>query len=766
MVLPPRKLEDKTRGIQLKTPEFSFTEPKKEIVCTGIGGHEELGRLFEYHLDIKSDYFDIDFTKYLGKRMTVRFEMPELTPRGMKMYRYFDGFVTEFSFSGSESGQFYSYEAVLRPWLWFLTKTSNCRIFQEKDAIEIIKEVFQDNGMSDFEFKTTKPLRKRTYCVQYRESDFNFVSRLMEEEGIYYFFKHESGKHDMIVVDDNSSHMSFGPDYGTIQFLTSDTSAMRDEDGVQHWARQQHIVPNKFAVTDYDFEKPKTGLEVKSEDKPNEIPFIKGDVFDYPGGYVETTDGDQYIQRRREELQSQFDRIMATGDARGLMAGCTFTLKGHPREAENVEYLIVSVTHHAEIDSIETSGGGDADFYTCDLVAVEKSKQFRSERITPKPVVQGLQTAMVVGPEGDEIFCDKYGRVKVLFHWDREGKAREAKENSSCWMRVSQLWAGVQFGGFQVPRIDEEVLVSFLEGDPDQPLITGRVHNADEMPTYELPANMTRSGIKTHSTKEATDDNYNELRFEDKLDEEEVYFHAEKDMNVVIEHKRRTIIGYDKRQKNDVSKRHDLYQLKGSRLVTIEGNERVYIKATKQQWDPDAETNNENKEYPANKALLTAGGVAKTGRDVKIEGGTGDKLLIEKSEQGREVVIKSGEGYKMELNAVKTGRDVKIHGSDANDKLVVALGDISAEAEAGKILYKAAQEIKLECGGSTITLTPSKISIKTMDFVTDAGMTVKIKAGMTAELKGEMSAKIKGGMTAELAGGILASVKGAIVKIN
>jgi type VI secretion system secreted protein VgrG len=495
---------------------------------------ESLGRLFQFNLDLLSNDPNIDFNRLLGQNVTVKLELPE------DETRYFNGFVSRFSQEGSVD-DFNAYSMTLHPWLWFLTRTADCRIFQEMTVPDIIKQVFRDHGFTDFEEALSGTYRSWTYCVQYRETDFNFVSRLMEQEGIYYYFRHESNRHMLVLADSVSSHDPF-PGYEKIPYFPPDEHLRREEHHIHEWTISQEVQPGVYALTDYDFENPKANLQVKSSIARGHAQ-AKMEIFDYPGEYTQTNDGDAYVRARIEEIHSEFEQVQGQANARGLAVGSLFELVDYPREDQNQEYLVVSATYELESDAYGSGSSESAeDVYACSFTALSSKQQYRPERTTPKPLVQGPQTAMVVGPSGEEIHTDQYSRVKIQFHWDRYGKK---DQNSSCWVRVAQLWAGTQWGGIHIPRIGQEVIVEFLEGDPDHPIITGRVYNKDNMPPYGLPANATQSGIKSRSSKGGGAENFNELRFEDKKGEEDVYLHAEKNWTINVENDKNQTVGHD-----------------------------------------------------------------------------------------------------------------------------------------------------------------------------------------------------------------------------
>ena len=575
----------------------------EDLLCHSFSGNETLGRLFDYRLGLYSLDRNLLFEHIVGQRVTVTLELPDGE-------RYFDGFVTEFKYMGMD-GQYASYQALMKPWLWFLTRTADCRIFQNQTVPDIIQSVFRDNDMSDFSNLLCGSYREWVYCVQYRETDFNFVSRLMEQEGIFYYFQHIHGKHTLCLADDVSSCETY-PGYETVPYFPPDpNAALRERDHIQQVYATQTIMPSSCVIKDFDFEKPRVDLYAQHMwIWPHAYPIPDPEIFDYPGEFSELDDGETSVNKRIEELHAQVERVEASGTARGMCAGCLFTLELYPRPDLNKEFLLISVTHEIVSAAFETSAGaGAGDFYSCHLELMDSAQPFRSMRVTPKPIVQGLQTAIVVGREEDEIYCDEYARVKVQFHWDRYG---QNDQNSSCWVRVSQLWAGKNWGGIHIPRIGQEVLVSFLEGDPDRPLITGRVYNADHMPPYELDANKTQSGIKSRSTKNGTPNNFNEIRMEDKKGSEELYIQAEKNENILVKNDKTETVGHDETisigndrtetvghdMKTTVTRHHTLILeeggndtltvRRGTRTVTVNGDTTCNVQSGKRQVDVGA----------------------------------------------------------------------------------------------------------------------------------------------------------------------------------
>ena len=525
---------------------------------------EELGRLSEFHLDLLSENESIKMEDVLGKKITVKMALREGGER------FFNGYVSRFAQIERVQGLAH-YEATLKPWLWFLTRTADCRIFQDKTIPEIIKEIFRDHGFSDFKESLNRSYKPKVYCVQYRETDFNFVSRLMEQEGMYYFFEHEDDKHTLVMADSYSAHRAIAPE--SIPYLHADELAVRERDHISEWFVSQEIQPGAFALNDFDFEKPRASasgsLKVKSLQK-REHALADYEIYDYPGEYTESGDGESYAKTWLEALQTQHEQTRGSGDARGLAVGGLFKLTEYPREDQNREYLITSANYSFGVESYE-SGGGSGINFNCNFQTIPSKQPYRAARITPKPMVQGPQTAIVVGKAGEEIWTDKYGRVKVQFHWDRYGKA---DENSSCWVRASHPWAGKNWGAIAIPRMGQEVIIDFLEGDPDQPIITGRVYNADQMPPWDLPANATQSGVLSRSSKGGSAANANAIRMEDKKGAEQLWIHAEKNQDIEVENDETHWVGHDRKKTID---NDETTLVKHDRTETVGNNEKITI---------------------------------------------------------------------------------------------------------------------------------------------------------------------------------------------
>jgi type VI secretion system secreted protein VgrG len=480
-----------------------------ELLLGQLTAQEALSEPFTYTVLCLSTKPDLDFNALLGEHITVRLHQ---NPEVADTPRHFDGLVEQVSLVG-QSGRYFQYLLVARPWFWFLSQTQDCKVFQNQTVLQIIQEVLREHPIASIDDRTTTSFTPWVYCVQYRESDFNFLSRLMEQEGIYYYFTHEAGKHTLVLADSvSASEACPGCTPLTVRYQHGGQAAGLGEEACWDLACTQRVQPGAAVIQDYDFTRTQTDLR-QTRSQPGKHALGDMEVFDYPGFYDLEADGEQFVRAQMEEYAAVTRQASAHSDARGLATGGLVKLQGSLRDSDNCEYLVTGTQIVVNQTAYESGGQVPGVGYSCRFTALDTSVPYRAARKSPKPVVQGPQTAVVVGPSGDEIFTDKYGRVKVQFHWDRYGKKNE---KSSCWVRVSSPWAGKSFGFVQVPRINQEVVVDFLEGDPDQPLITGRVYNAEQMPPWELPANMTQSGVLSRSTKGGAYGNANALRFEDK----------------------------------------------------------------------------------------------------------------------------------------------------------------------------------------------------------------------------------------------------------
>lgn len=550
------------------------------LLFHSMTGSERLGRLSEYCVQLLSTKQDLKIADVLGKRMGIQLTLPNDVS---DKERHFNGIVTRFSSTGWK-GEFASYEAVVHPSLWLLTRSSNCRIFQDKSVTDIVKEVCSNSvygGQINLSMtalsETYEPL---PYCVQYRETDFNFVCRLLENAGIYFFFTHDENKHTMVLADSYSAHEKIDG-YSSVVFAGEQARFAQGKENVFTWSAAGQIATSVYTLNDFDYEKAASsnsgGLVTKATISAA-FDQRAYEMFDYPGLYTSASVGSAAVRGRMESLHGQCEQIDASTNARGLFPGGLFGLVQHPREDQNREYLVTTASYNIVGNSYVSNSSSTPMTFDCSFSAIGHEYAYRPLPITSKPFVQGPQTAMVVGKAGEEIWTDKYGRVKVQFHWDRAG---QEDEKSSCWVRVSQSWAGKGWGTIFIPRIGMEVIVSFLEGDPDRPLVTGCVYNSDAMPPYALPGEQTKTTLKTNTSTGGT--GFNEIRFDDKKDSEEIFIQAEKNFNRVVKNNDTLKVGFEKKDQGDQTisiKNDQKLDVGGNQTVAVTGNQKITVSKT------------------------------------------------------------------------------------------------------------------------------------------------------------------------------------------
>ncbi|MCX8566530.1 MAG: type VI secretion system secreted protein VgrG [Glomeribacter sp. 1016415] len=586
-------------------------------------GTEELGRLSEYRLDLLSQDDRIDCHKMLGHDLSISVK---LAAGGE---RQFNGIVTQFSMirpSNPATQQLALYQAAVRPRLWLLTRAKHCRFFCEQSVPQILLQILQDYSI-DVSNKCSASYPQLAHCTQYRETDFNFVSRLMEKEGIYYYFEQQNGKHTLILSDAPDSHKTL-PDYAEIKYRPSVVAPLEQE-CIYDWNAGFEIQSSAYELNDYFFEKPslsnQQGLLARAK-RAGRTENLPGLIQEHPGGYSQIEQGERYARVGVEVCQTRMDCIRGATTARGIRPGGLFELKEHPRSDLNGKYMIVSA-HYALHSDAYTSVSDTVPvrpIFDCQFTAVRKETGFRSERITPKPLCCGPQSAVVVGPDNEEIWTDEYGRVKVQFHWEQLQPPASDKKLQRCWVRVSQNWAGKRWGTFFLPRVGQEVIVDFLEGDPDRPLVVGAFYNANTMPPYKLPANRALTTIKSQSSKDGSGSN--ELRFNDTKGEEQLFFHAEKDHETYVKNDSLSWVGHD---------HHEMVQ--GSQFLNVAGTRHQTIKGES------------NEKVDGNISLTAAQNMQqKVGKNYALESSqnihlkAGMNLVIE---AGQSITLKAGGAF-------------------------------------------------------------------------------------------------------------------------
>lgn len=726
-------------------------------------GTEAISEPFEYQLGLLAERdTEVAFDKLLGQPVTVAVAMPD------GKHRYFNGIVNRVS-QGSEvpgpfgGPTFVQYAATVVPKVWLLTRKTQSRIFQQVSVPDILKKVFA--GL-DVDWQIQGTFHPRDYCAQYRETDWAFASRLMEEEGIFYYFRHSDGAHKMVVANTPSSHADV-PGAASVIYETM-AGGTPPDDRVTAWTKTQEMRSGKYTLWDHCFELPGQHLDAtKAIQETVKVGTVNHklkvggndqlELYDYPGAYAQRFDGvtpgggdrksdvEKIFEDNKRTVEVRMQQEAVPGLAvegssgcRQFSAGHKFTLERHFNA--DGEYVLTRVTHAASVAG-SYSPSGEASEYRNDFTCIPAALPFRPPQVTPKARVTGTHTATVVGPAGEEIFTDKYSRVKVQFHWDREGK-KDA--DSSCWCRVATPWAGKQWGMIHIPRIGQEVVVDFLEGDPDQPIIVGSVYNAEQMPPYALPDNRTQSGLKTRSSLKGTEQNYNELRFEDKKGQEQVYFHAERNFDRVVENNDTLSVGFED---------HD----PGDRTVDVHNNEWVTIGAPTDKGDNP--TDGSQTVYVWNDQYTQVGygqGKASTGdqfihvwnnQTMTVGYGKGqnsDGSQVIDIWKDRTVTLETGND---KLTISKGNRDVVL--DMGNDTLTIKMGNQTTKLDLGASKTEAMQSIELKVGGSSIKVDQMGVTIK--------GMMVKIEGQMMTEVKGLMT---------QVKGDAMLTAKGAITMIN
>jgi len=561
------------------------------LLFVGMSADEELGELFRFELQFESTDAGIDLTSLLGSSMTVTLTLED----GFK--RHFNGMVCEASQTGVATVDtlvYAQYAVTLVPRPWLLEQIVDCRIFTEMTAPDIIQKLLEESGYTDVKNSLTGNYAQRDYCVQYREDCLSFIHRLMEQEGIYYYFTHDSSKHTMVLADGVGAHAAID-EFKKVPFAAGAGGALGKAATVATFGAVRGVDGATFKLTDYNPLTPKASL-LSSHTSDGNQPTTTHTAFDFPGAHGDASVGQHYASVRAEALTAARSGYHGTTDACGAEAGNLFTLSDYSRQELNQEYLLTATQSYLR-GAGHASGSGDHLEFQCQFRAIPGSIPFRKEIRTAKPKVAGLQTAIVTGSDTDEdIAVDQYGRVQVNFHWNMPDKPNA---KCSCPVRVASPWAGKGWGAVSIPRVGQEVVVSFLEGDPDRPLIIGSVYNAANTVPYGLPDSKTQSGIKSRSLLGGTDD-FNELRFEDKQGSEDFIIHAQKDMHEEVENDHVVTIDHD-----------ETVEVKNNQTLTVDNDQTETIK-----HDRKVTVQNDDK------LDVTANGTTTIGQKFKLDAGT------------------------------------------------------------------------------------------------------------------------------------------------
>ena len=712
---------------------------KDVLLLTGFNGTEGLSRPFSFELEMLSENHNIPFADIIGKNVTISIILTD----GDK--RFFHGLISRFSQGrGGGDPRMSHYRAEMVPWLWLLTQTADSRIFQGLSVPDIVEKIFKEKGFSDFKMLLNGSYHKRDFCVQYRETDFNFVSRLLEEEGIYYFFEHEEKLHTLVLADAPDKHKPC-PKQESAQYQTT-SGGWLEEDVITGLEKVQEIRPGKYTLNDFNFETPNTNLKV---DVPSKIKLGPGEreIYDYPGLYAKKQEGNQFANVRMEEEEARITTIIGSSVCRAFTSGYRFKLLGpYRQDMDDMEFVLSSLSHGASQSGYTTGSSPDMEgfSYSNTFTCIPFDVPYRPPRNTPKPVIHGTQTAIVVGPAGEEIYPDPYGRVKVQFHWDREGKR---DENSSCWIRVAQLWAGPGWGAMYIPRIGHEVVVDFLEGDPDRPIITGRVYHGVNKPPYSLPEEKSKSTIKSNTTPEGK--SANELLMEDKQGKTQVvlssaYGHKitedEETQSLKIETRDKHTVCLD-----DKNKSISVQTTKAHKILMDDENKKIVVTTTDGYT---VEMDDKNEKMLAH----TKNGhtIVMDDKNKKVELMTVDGHSAVFDDGNQKIGITSKKGHYVTID--DSGDSITLEDSSGMHRFKIDIG--------GSKLLMAT-----DSGSINLEASAGKISLSAMDVEIKAANSLKLSGGMSGEFDGGTQTKVKGIQTS-VEGAAMTEVKGALVKIN
>jgi len=588
---------------------FQIPSLQEPLRVVGFDIKAAISAPFRCEVELACENNGLDLQDLIGKNGLLTL-FDERTPQ------YLHGEILHIQ-QGETGNRFTLYTLTLVPKIEFLQYRSNLRIFQQKSVPDIIRQVLKEANIQgqDLELDLSGSYPLREYCTQYGETDFHFVSRLMEEEGLFYFFQHQFDRHVLVISDNNQR---FQPIAGaaTVRFKER-TGMVSDQESIYELSAHASIRPGKVTLRDYFFEKTKLRLEHSAQQGD----YSALEQYHYRGNFADPAQGERYATLRQQSHQALARKIEGESDCQRLWAGARFSVKDHPQKDLNAEHILIAVhIQGRQPQSLGEGSSSEGTRFDVQFKAIPASVPYRPLALTPAPRIEGTQTAFVTGPAGEEIYTDKFGRVKVQFHWDREG---QYDENSTCWLRVSQALAGNQWGAMVIPRVGQEVMVAFLGGDPDRPIVTGALYNGTSAVPYELPAHKTRSTFKSHSSPGGG--GFNELRIEDKKGQEQIYLHAEKNLDVYVRNEWKEWIGNE--QHTTVA--NNLNQSVGAdQNTTIKQNHNLKVGKNLSQ-------------NVAQKAQLKIGGshVEQAGQDIVLKAGM--TLVIQ---AGVELTLKAGGG--------------------------------------------------------------------------------------------------------------------------
>lgn len=649
------------------------------LLLEGFEGEEAVSGSFRYTLDLLSEEESIAPDDILRTPVLIRTLLSDGSSHAVH------GLVNRFVQLGRVEN-LTSYQAEVVPWTWFLGLSTECRIFQNVSVLDIVQKVFKDRGYSDFDVRCVHSYPSREYCVQYRETHLDFVARLLEDEGIFTFFEHSDDKHVLVLADDNSA---FKPGEQPTVRLVAEEGPWQEEDVITVFRREHLVRPAGVRLRDYNYLKPSLNLEASIESGKGE------ERYDYPGSYGEPSEGERYARIILESQRATGETIEGGSNVRAFRSGTRFKLKEHYAKEANQDYVLTSVFHTVRAGDYRTWDSAPFD-YRNRFVAIPHATPYRPPRTTSKPMVRGSQTAVVVGKAGEEIWVDKHGRIKVQFHWDREGKR---DENSSCWVRVATTWAGKGWGSIQIPRIGQEVVVDFLEGDPDSPLVTGSVYNGEQSPPMGMPQGGMKSGMISRSTKGGG--GYNEISIDDSKGKEGMTIHAQYDRNTTVENDDTLKVNNNRSGSIAVD---DSLKVGSNQSIQVGANQTISVGGNRSA----SISGNDNLSVTGNHGVSVSGSesVSVSGPQTVTVGGA------QTVEVGGAQSTKVGAAYGLKVGAAAT---------------VQASGPVTIEG-AAVVKINAGASITLSAGGSTIDIGPGGITISTGGIITESASMIKHNA--------------------------------------
>lgn len=722
----PKSKQNAPPGAQDTRLLATIVEGKErdDLLIRTISYTESLGRMYQLEVVIWSKKNDIKLDELLGKYLTVRMLVPQANAP-----RFFGGLISRMNLRGMPSG-LTEYRATVVPPMWLMTRNSDCRLFKGKKTKDIVTELAQDYGLVvEFRLQSESDYKTREYVVQYCESDFNFISRLLEEEGMYYYHEHENGKVKLVLLDDLAKHVA-ATDAEEVPFRQlEDESGVGGDVAVVEFGCRSEIRALAYAQQDFEITEAQIKTGVKQVEGPT-FP-VKSEIFEYPGEFEFDWDLNKTAEIRAQEINADRELFHGRTDHAWFGTGLNFKLVEHPRQDYNAEYTIISCSVQVTNNDYSSGMKGGGASYGVSFDAISSKRQFRPARTTPRPRINGIHTAVVVG-EG-EISVDELGRVEVAFHWDRAAGAD--KGSASIPVRVSQMFAGKQWGAIFTPRVGQEVIVEFVDGDPDRPLITGRVYNGVNKVPYALPGSKTISTIKTNSSEGGG--GFNEIRFEDKKDEEQLFIFAQRQMDIRVQANCYESIG-------------------ASRHLTVEKDQIEHIKNDRHET-----VDNDHTEEIGNDRFLTVAGkqaTAVTGTlSLKV---TGDVQETFEANHGHDV---TGDYYVLAENIC----------IEAKTNVTIKVGDSFIAIESGGITIGTSGTIELKSDGDTSVTAGANFKTEstantemkgTAGFKAETPATMDIKGSMV-NIKGEGMAELASPMTTVKGDGMM-TVKGGIVMIN